>query len=274
MPDILRLADNVRDALLRANARLFGAVHVQDVPIEGIQCSVPLFKTARENGAEVCHMFRNVNTAPAPGGVVPNNNTLENMLLLHNTCEDASIPIFNHISEALARGEEVTCGELFRVARVEIVHACLYTAFFPKSVSFITKNKLCAGDNVTSALVITHPPDFSEISGHRWCRVFDTEGRCVNIDPTIEQYPPYTGPASLTVTTLDGSWSVNVRSTNRRRRWIWFGTDLGNSGLPLFKPHVGDVDFVKSLSKKLQKADPHREVTLSIHKEVVDALRL
>lgn len=197
------------------------------------------------------------------------------MFLLNNTCEDASIPIFTRINEALERGEEVTCGELFRVAKVEIAFANLFTVFFEKSVSVVMDAKVGPGHNVSNkSLVVTHPPSLSEVAAHRWCRVFDAEGRCVNIDPTIEQFPVYNGPKNLSISLLDGVWDVTVGSTShRKRKWIWMGTDLGNSGLPLFKAHFAGSEFVKKLSNDLKNNDACPEAARAIRAEIARVVK-
>lgn len=266
--DIGDIADAVRGALLRSNARLFSAKYTQSVPVGAIRTTESVFNKSIKEGAQICHLFEKVPTAPPLGEIAPHNPTLENMLLLNNTCEDAALAVYEFIVSEMDNGSSVVFGDMFTVSRVEMVTAQVYVQFLEKSVSVITAK--------SGMLSVAHPPDGSDKAAHRWCRVFDAGGRCINIDPSIEQYPAHIGPPCIQIVMLGGGpfEKLDVSKAARKRRWLWFGTDGGKSGVPFFNLQPGGAAYVRTLQANCEGRDPNYEVTRVIHKEIRDALDL
>ena len=262
--DIGDIADAVRGALLRSNARLFSAKYTQSVPVGAVRTKDLVFNKAVKEGAEICHLFKNVQLAPQLGEIVPHNPQLENMLLLNNTCEDAALNVYKFIVSEMEKGSSIVFGDLFTVSRIEMVVAQVLPHFFEKSVSVITGE--------AGMLSAAHPPNGSDKAAHRWCRVFDAGGRCVNIDPSIEQYPAYIGPPSVEIEMIDGGSIVqlDVSKAARKRRWLWLGTDGGKSGVPLFNIQPCDASHIGVLQKTCEDV-MDTEATRVINKEIWDA---
>ena len=266
--DIGNIADAVRGALLRSNARLFSAKYKESVSVKAVRTNDPVVNKAIKEGAKICHLFERVPSAPPLGEIAPHNPSLENMLLLNNTCEDAALNVYEFIVSEMENGSSIVFGDIFTVSRVEMVTAQVYTHFFEKSVSVV--------NGASGVLSVAHPPNSSENAIHRWCRVFDAGGRCVNIDPSVEQYPVYIGPPCVEIVTLGGGSfeQLNVSKSARKRRCLWFGTNGGSSGVPFFNLQPGDATYVDAMRKNLVLRDPSAETTQIINKEIREALSL
>jgi hypothetical protein len=237
--DVADICDAVRDALLRSNAHLWSCKFVKTVPIELVSSNDKTFAAGVAAGATKCTFMKNVSPPPKIGDVIPHDPEYERMFLLHNTCQDAALPTYRFIKRVLEDGHAVKFGEHFIAKRVEIVKAMVHVEFLNKAVTVIEGGG-------KSLLVITHPGILDlERATHMWCRVLDDEGRCINIDPTIEQYPSYKGPKELCVFYRDGIDDINVVQITRRRKWLWMGTSGGNSGLPYGKIHVCSEDSMQ-----------------------------
>jgi hypothetical protein len=245
----------VRDALLDENSNIFRCVYDRTVKMADVKHNSPVLTFAQTHGIDQVLMFRPVTEKPLLGTIYPMDSNVEKQFLLHNCCCDGSFPLFKFLKAAVSRGDKLVLksaknGTFFGV-RVELV----YTIVSAMCIGLMKPFASVVSRSNCHNLVHMHP-GFNPPGGplempHVFVRVHDAAGRIVNLDPTIEQYAAVERD---TFVFTGNNEPFEVKLSDRKHRYIWWGADIGASSVPfVVQPTLTSHDVEDSYLSVLGK---------------------